>query len=238
MIRKLITLAAIPAAALALALPASAGPKPHGVSNATSVCGASCDDVSGELLGPGFILNASNLGGTGGNQGRKVNLRAGSNAAPNEDYDIDVVGLLHQFCKASGGNGQIPAGSYQCLTLLPLTPNAPVFEANFTPNSLATSFCAGAVAPVNGYKLRLEPCGTTKTYFVEDLPDADYDTFTYLPLIAANSASGTHPLVVTVREFGTSPAHQVYLSQLNLTGSDGAVSSQLVIHPVPVGPFS
>jgi hypothetical protein len=113
-----------------------------------------------------------------------------------------------------------------------------VFEANFTPNSLATSFCAGAHAAVSGRLIRLVPCGTVKSYFIEDLPDADYDAHTYVPLIYAADRSGSHPLVVTVREFGSHPRHQVYLSQLNLTGSDGAVSSQLVIKPVPVGPFS
>ena len=232
--RAILAALAIAATGLLAAAPAAAATHP----DATSVCGASCDDVSGELLGPSFILNATNLGGTGPFQGRKINLRAGSNSAPNEDFDIDQVGLLHQFCTASGGNGQIAASSYACLTLLPLTPNAPVFEANFTPNSIASNFCAGALAPTAGFKLRLEPCGTVRTYFIEDLPDADYDAFTYVPLIDGADTRGTHPLVVTVREFGSRPAHQVFLSQLNLTASDGAVSSQLVLRPVPAGPFS
>ena len=236
MFKRILTLAAAGAAAAGLALAVPAGAVTH--PNATSVCGTACDDVSGELLGPGFILNATNLGGTGPFQGRKINLRAGSNSAPNEDFDIDVVGLLHQFCTASGGNGQIAASSYACLTLLPLTPNAPVFEANFTPNSIASNFCAGALAPVAGFKLRLEPCGTVRTYFIEDLPDADYDAFTYVPLIYAADTNGSHPLVVTVREFSKRPAHQVALAPLNLTASDGAVSAQLVLRPVPAGPFS
>jgi hypothetical protein len=235
MIKRILTLAAAGAASLGLALAVPAGATTH--PNATSVCGAGCDDVSGELLGPSFILNATNLGGTGPFQGRKINLRAGSNSAPNEDFDIDVVGVLHQFCTASGGDGEIAATSYACLTLLPLTPSAPVFEANFTPNSIASQFCAGALAPTAGFKLRLERCGSVRTYFVEDLPDADFDAFTYVPLIYAADTRGSHPLVVTVREFGR-PAHQVVLEPLNLTGSDGVVSAQAVRRPIDVGPFS
>ena len=237
MIRKLIALAAIPAAALALALPASAAAVRPAVTGATSVCGASCDDVSGELLGPSFILNASSFGGVGGtDQGRKVNLRAGSNSRSNEDWDIDVVGTLENFCtRYPGGNGQIAASSFACLTL-PST--AQVFEANFTPNSLATSYCAGALAPVAGFKIRLEKCGTSKTFFVEDDGDADYDASTYVPLVYGADTNSSHPLVVTVNTNSTRPGNQVTLQQLNLTGSDGAVSGQLVISPVPAGPFS
>ena len=60
MIKRILTLAAAGAASLglALAVPAGAVTHPH----ATTVCGVNCDDVSGELLGPSFILNASGVG--------------------------------------------------------------------------------------------------------------------------------------------------------------------------------
>jgi len=237
MIKRILTLAAAGAASLglALAVPASAATHP----NATSVCGSVCSDVSGELLGPTMILNASNVGGTGPFKGRIINLRGGSNNLPNEDFKVRVAGLLHQFCTASGGNGQVTASSYACLTLLPLTPSAPVFEVQFAPNSIESGYCAGALAATDGFKLRLRLCGTVKSYFIEDLPDADFDgPNTFVPLIFAADTRGTNPLVVTATEFTSHPAHQVLLRRLNLTASDGVVAAQGVLRPPPAGPFS
>jgi hypothetical protein len=236
-LKRILTLAAASAAALgiALAVPAGAVTHPH----ATTVCGPVCVDVSGELLGPSMILNASNVGGTGPFRGRILNLRAGSNSAPNEDFKVRVAGLLHQFCSASGGNGRVASSSYACLTLLPLTPSAPVFELQFAPNSIESGYCAGALAAIADYKLRLRLCGTVKSYFIEDLPDADVDgPNTYVPLIFAADARGTNPLVVTATEFTSHPAHQVRLRRLNLTASDGVVAAQGVLRPPTAGPFS
>jgi hypothetical protein len=235
MIKRLLTLAAAPVTALALALPASAATHPH----ATTVCGPTCQDVSGELLGPTMILNASGIGGTGPFKGRIINLRGGGNSFPNEDFKVRTAALLHQLCTASGGNGQVAASSYACLILLPLTPNAPVFEAEFAPNSVESGYCAGALAATNDFKLRLRLCGTPKSWFIEDLPDADYDgPNTYVPLIFAADTRGTNPLAVTATTFTSHPAFQVRLRRLNLTASDGAVSSQLVIRPPGTGPFA
>ena len=240
MIKRILTLAAAGAASLglALAVPAGATTHPH----ATTVCGVNCDDVSGELLGPSFILNAS---GTGRDTAspfahRIVNLRQGSNQATNEDWDADQVGTLNDFCsRYPGGNGQIPATSYACVHLNQF---APVFEAEFTPNSVESNYCAGAWSARPGKVLRLFPCGTSRTFFVEDADSVDPSegpTGAYVALVYARDTHTTDPLVATVREFSTHPAHQLYLSREQLTGADGAISSQLVTRaPLVTGPFS
>jgi hypothetical protein len=237
---KIFALAAATAAAASLALAGSATAATH--PHATTVCGVNCDDVSGELLGPSFILNAS---GTGRDTAsafahRIVNLRNGSNQASNEDWDADQVGTLNDFCtRYPGGNGQIPATSYACVHLPQF---APVFEAQFTPLSVASDYCAGAYSARAGKVLRLFPCGTARTFFVEDkdsLDPAEGPTGAYVALVYALDTHTTDPLVATVREFSTHPAHQLYLSREQLTGADGAISSQLVTRaPLVTGPFS
>jgi hypothetical protein len=236
---KRITAAALGAvAAAALALPASAATHPA----ATTVCGANCDIVSGELLGPSFILNASGVGRDTASPfaHRIVNLRQGSNQAANEDWDADQVGTLNDFCKRyPGGNGQIPATSYACVQLPQFSP---VFEAEFTPNSVESNYCAGAWSARPGKVLRLFPCGTARTFFVEDADSIDPGegpTGAYVALVYAPDTHTSDPLVATVREFSTHPAHQLYLSREQLTGADGAISAQLVTRaPLIVGPFS
>jgi hypothetical protein len=240
MIKRILTLAAAGAASLGLALAAPAGAVTH--PHATTVCGVNCDDVSGELLGPSFILNASGVGRDTSSPfaHRIVNLRAGSNQATNEDWDADRVGFLNDFCsRYPGGNGQIPATSYACVHLGQW---APVFEAQFTPNSVNSDFCAGAWSAREGKVLRLFPCGTARTFFVEDADSIDPGegpTGAYVALVYAPDTHTSDPLVATVREFSTHPAHQLYLSREQLTGADGAISSQLVTRaPLVVGPFS
>jgi hypothetical protein len=236
---KILALAATLAAGASLALaaaPASATAHPH----ATTVCGVNCDDVSGELLGPSFILNASSTGRNTVSPfaHRIVNLRNGSNQATNEDWDADRVGFLNDFCtRYPGGNGQIPATSYACVHL---SQWAPVFEAEFTPNSVSSDFCAGAWSPKAGNKIRLFPCGTARTFFVEDISGIDPGegpTGNYVPLVYAPDTHTTDPLVVAATEFTAHPAHQLVLQREQLTGADGAIAAQLVTEaPLLTGP--
>jgi len=240
MYKRFITLAAAGAAAGALALAGSAGATTH--PHATTVCGVNCDDVSGELLGPSFILNASSVGRNTASPfaHRIVNLRNGSNQASNEDWDADQVGTLNDFCtRYPGGNGQIPSTSYACVHLPQF---APVFEASFTPLSVDSNYCAGAWSPKAGNKIRLFPCGTARTFFVEDISGIDPTegpTGNYVPLVYAPDTHTTDPLVVAVTEFTSHPQHQLVLQREVLTGADGAISAQLVTQaPLLTGPFS
>jgi hypothetical protein len=161
--------AGLAAAALlpGLAATAAAGASaPHGRSNATIVCAAECLDLSGNLLGPGFIQNASRLGGIGGtDQGRKVNLRRGGNARGNEDFVFRVDGFVRQFC-GPGKHDLFSPISYQCLHYRFL----PVFEANFAPDSNQSGFCAGVGRAVQGARVRLERCGASaRTLWIGDV---------------------------------------------------------------------
>jgi hypothetical protein len=236
MIHKFLALAATVGASLALALPASAATHPH----ATTACGNRCDDVSGELLGPTFILNASGVGRDTASPflHRVVNLRLGSNSATNEDWDVDKVGTLTQLCGNPGVN-TIDPSSYACLNL---SPWAPVFQAELTPNSNPTGFCAGAYAPVEGFKVRLFPCGRQRTFFVEDINGQDPGegpTGNYIALVYAPDTSASNPLVVGVREFSAHPKFQIVLQREVLTDTDGAVARQLVTQaPLLTGPYA
>src|SRR5450755_1776770 len=158
-----LSIKAAAAAAVAAALLGPAGltaawaSAPPGRSNATVVCGGQCLDLSSTLLGPGFIQNASDLGGAvGTDRGRKVNLRRGGDARTNEDFVIRVDGFVRQFCGRAAGDFFSPT-SYQCLHYRPF----PVFEANFAPDSNESGYCAGVGAAAQGFKVRLEPCGAS-----------------------------------------------------------------------------
>ena len=143
-----------------------------------------------------------------------------------------------QLCGNPGVN-TIDPSSYSCLNLSPF---APVFQAELTPNSNPTGFCAGAFAPVAGFRIRLFPCGTARTFFVEDINGLDPGegpTGNYVALVYAPDTSASNPLVVAVQEFSKHPAFQIVLQREVLTDTDGAVARQLVDRtPLRVGPFS
>ena len=64
-------------------------------------------------------------------------------------------------------------------------------------------------------------------------------TGAYVALVYARGTSTSDPLVPTAEEFGTHPQHKLVLRREQLTGADGAISSQLVTRaPLVVGPFS
>ncbi len=144
----------------------NAGSLPQGRSNATIVCGGLCLDLSSNLLGPGFIQNASRVGGVAGtDQGRKVNLRRGGNARTNEDFVFSADGFVRQFCGTAKDDLFSPI-SYQCLHYRFL----PVFEANFAPDSNESGYCAGVREAIQGAKVRLERCGASaRTLWIGDV---------------------------------------------------------------------
>jgi hypothetical protein len=218
----------------ALASPATAKP------GATTVCGSTCQDVWGPLFGPQYILNATNLGAIhpGALQGRKLNLRQGNTSAINEDFEVFRVGVLSQFCTASGGNGQAPATGYACLSLLPFSPRSPVFEVQFAPNSDETHFCAGALAATNNFKIRLRRCGTRLSFFIQDDLDAvETSGGVFVPLIFLADRASSHPLVATVLEFSTSPVKRLVIRRLDRTAAGDPVNAQLAHEPPTNGPF-
>lgn len=241
--RLSIKAATVAAAAAALLGPAGAtaawASAPHGRSNATMVCGGQCLDLSSTLLGPGFIQNASGLGGAvGTDRGRKINLRSGGNARINEDFVISVDGFVRQFCGRAAGDFFSPT-SYQCLHYRPF----PVFEANFAPDSNESGYCAGVRAAAQGSKVRLEPCGrSARTLWIGDVrnlcgPVTSHDTTTAtLPTGAPQGAPSASPLAgdqvipLTVTDSGQVDADSVVVDDTTL-GSDLIVNTDYTAGP-------
>jgi hypothetical protein len=236
-IRGLYVLAATVAVSSALGLAgataASAGVhtvRPH----ATTVCdnnrhdsrSPECTNISSLLLNqgnrPNFIQNATQKGLKAGSlyRNRIINLRQASDTRTNEDFNIQLVGFTDQLCGTGGVNSLDPT-SFACLNY----PNYPVFEGNFTPNSNDSGFCVGAISATEGFKARLERCGTPRTMWVADLagsvtivlPGGGF-VLVYFPLEFAADTSATHPLVLTLQPNSKNPSNLLTLQQENFSG--------------------
>jgi hypothetical protein len=247
-IRGLYVLAASVAVSTALGLAGAtaASASTHSVKPAsTTVCNNSsmpCTNISNLLLnqgnGPDFVQNATGLGAVGGtDQGRKVNLRQASDTRINEDFVVRLVGTLGQLC-GTGGANSIDATSYACLNY-PTT--YPVYQAQFAPDANESGFCVGALSATEGFKIRLERCGSPKSFFVGDLAaqitvtlPAPFQPLVYFPLEFAADTSATNPLVLTLNPNTKSPANELFLEQENFSG--GAVPDrQMFTLTDPVG---
>jgi hypothetical protein len=234
-IRGLYVLAASIAVSSALGLAgataASAAIHPH----ATTVCDNNpgtvsprCTNISNLLLNqdnaPQFIQNATQKGVKAGSlyQNRIVNLRQASNTRTNEDFIIRFVGVLGQLC-GTGGVNSIDPTSYACLNY---PPTYPVYQGQFAPNSNESGFCVGAISATEGFKVRLERCGSPRTFWVADLaadiqvtlPGIKPLVLVYFPLEFAADTSASNPLVMTLNPNSTSPKNLLTLQQENFSG--------------------
>jgi hypothetical protein len=231
-IRGLSVLAASVAVSTALGLAGAtaASASTHAVKpHATTVCNNStmpCTNISNLLLnqgnGPDFVQNATGLGAVGGtDQGRKVNLRQASDTRINEDFVIREVGTIGQLC-GTGGVNSIDPTSYACLNYPAFYP---VYQGQFAPDSNESGFCVGALAATLGFKIRLERCGSPKSFWVADLAasititvPAPFQPLVYFPLEFAADSSASNPLVLTLNPNSTRPANALTLQQENFAG--------------------
>ena len=234
-IKGLYVLAASVAVSTALGLAgataASAAVHPH----ATTVCdnnpgtvSPACTNISNLLLNqdnaPQFIQNATEKGVQAPSlyKNRIVNLRQASNTRTNEDFIIRFVGVLGQLC-GTGGVNSIDPTSYACLNYPPFYP---VFQGQFAPNSNETGFCVGAISATEGFKVRLERCGTPRTFWVGDLaasiqitlPGINPFILVYFPLEFAADTSASNPLVMTLNPNSSNPKNLLTLQQENFSG--------------------
>jgi hypothetical protein len=218
---------------LAGATAASAGT--HVKPRATTVCNNSadfpCTNISSLMLnqgnGPDFVQNVTSLGSVGGtNQGRKVNLRQASDTRVNEDFIIRFVGTVGQLCGTGGVNSLDPT-SYACLVYNQNSEGYfPVYQAQFAPDSNESGFCVGAMSATLGFKIRLERCGSPKSFWVGDLaasititkPSGKHDKLVYFPLEFAADTSASNPLVLTLDPNSTRPTNALSLQQENFSG--------------------
>jgi len=252
-IRGLYVLAASVAVSSALGLAgataatASTHVKPH----ATTVCdnnrhdsrSPECTNISNLLLnqdnGPAFIQNATQKGVKAGSlyQNRIVNLRQASNTRTNEDFIIRQVGVLAQLC-GTGGVNSIDPTSYACLNY---PGGYPVFQGQFAPNSNESGFCVGAISATLGFKVRLEQCGSPRTFWVGDIGASititlpgGHQVLVYFPLEFAADTSASNPLVMTLNPNSKNPSNLLTLQQENFSG--GSVPDrQMFTLTLPVG---
>src|ERR1044071_2168291 len=205
----LATLVAVSTVGLAGAAAASAS-TPRFKPAETTVCNNStmpCTNISNLMLNqgnaPDFIQNASGWGVVPPSlyQGRKINLRHDSNTRTNEDFIIRMVGNLGQLCGTGGANSIDPT-SYACLNY-PSTYR--VYEAVFAPDGNESGYCVGAMSATLGFKIRLERCGTPRSFWIPDLKagivvtnPGGHQRLHYFPLEFAADTSLTHPLVLTL----------------------------------------
>ncbi len=221
--------AALAAAASGFGLLGATGAQAAVHPHTTTVCGnapgaAKCTSISSLLLNqnndPSFVQNA--VGGKT-TVGRKINLRQASDTRTNEDFAITFAGNLGQLC-GTGGVNSIDPTSYACLNYPDFYP---VYQAQFEPDSNQTGDCVGALAAVAGYKSRLEPCGSPRTFWVGDLAASITLTFpsfqplVYFPLEFAADTSASNPLVLTLNTNTTKPTNELFIQHENFSG--GAV---------------
>jgi hypothetical protein len=213
--------------ALGLAGATAASAATHAKPHATTVCNNStmpCTNISNLLLnqgnGPDYVQNATGLGAVGGtNQGRKVNLRQASDTRINEDFVIRFVGTVGQLCERSGVNSLDPT-SYACLVYdFNGGSDYPVYQGQFAPDSNESGFCVGALSATLGFKIRLERCGSPKSFFVADLAasititvPAPFQPLVYFPLEFAADTSASNPLVLTLNPNSTRPTNALTLA--------------------------
>lgn len=213
----LATLATVPLAVAAFALPASASAAhPRPISNATTVCGSACVDVSTIFGGPFEIQNAHN----GFNPGDRIGLRAASDAFTNEDFQASFTGIVGSVTTPGSAcfAGLLPPDSKLCLD--GLYHFDPVWQLVGAPDANQTDLCVGVTAPLQDQKLRLVPCQSTTTLWVADLPNAHSGG---VPWINGADTSFSNPLVATVLGGDTAGIHdQMELTREN--PSAGVVS--------------
>ena len=198
----------------------------------TTVCqnsGMRCTNISNLMLnqdnGPVFIQNATQKGVKAPSlyQNRIVNLRQASNTRTNEDFIIRQVGVLAQLC-GTGGVNSIDPTSYACLNYPGFYP---VFQGQFAPNSNESGFCVGAISATEGFKVRLERCGTPRTFWVGDIAASVQVTIVfnnapfllfYFPLEFSADTSASNPLVMTLNPNSKNPSNLLTLQQENFSG--------------------
>ncbi len=229
-----VVLAATASLAVMGATSAMASTHPHSrtaIRNATPACGANCQDFSSRLLGPNTIANAYVSGDTGSvpsRPGQDITLKFASNAHPNEDFNVQQVGFVSDYCRSNTNpDGILSSTSVACIDFF----GSPVYELDWTPFGNDSGYCAGTTGtPYNGMNVKLVDCGTTEgSLFIQDNANAGVSTdncadtsdtgVDYSDYISGATTQFSHPYVATVNAGTSRPDNQVQLWRRNvLTG--------------------
>jgi hypothetical protein len=217
---------------------AMAASHPHSrtaIRNATPACGSYCQDFSSRLLGPRTIANAYVSGDTGavpGHPGQDVTLKYASNSHPNEDFNVQQVGFVSDFCRSNTNpDGILRSTSVACIDYY----GNPVYELDWTPFGNDSGYCAGTMGtPYNGMNVKLVDCGSTEgSLFIQDNSNAGPATNgcsntsgntsdtgpNFSDYISGATTQFSHPYVATVNAGTHRPDNQLQLWRRNvLTG--------------------
>jgi hypothetical protein len=190
---------------LAGAGPASASLAAPAAPAASTACGATCFDLSSQVLGPARIQR--HFG-----SGSGVRLQPGSTSGPAEDFTSASVGTLGTLC----AGGEIPAGAYVCGNPGGQFPGSQIVrEWNWAPDGNETGSCEGVAAERSGQRVILADCGRPQA---TDLWVPDYARGTgpgtcltgrYCPWY---SVSAHKPLVLRVGTAGPAGRLVIWLS--------------------------
>lgn len=191
--------AAAPAPAVAPALAAAPAPA------ASRSCGATCFDLSSQVLGPARIQRHAG-------PGSGVSLQPGAPAVPAEDFTSDTVGTLGALC----AGGEIPAGAYVCGNPGGQFPGSQIVrEWNWAPDGNETGSCEGVASERSGQRVILEDCGRPQA---TDLWVPDYARGTGRGACLTGrycawySVSAHKPLVLRVAQAGPAGRLVIWLS--------------------------
>jgi hypothetical protein len=196
----------------------------------TGSCGPTCVEVS--FLQPGRQwVQVDYYGRTG--TGTANNLQARTDTNPNEDFRPDGEGAIIPVYCASPGVAAINSilTNNQCELLFNAgLDSSTAFQLQFSPLGVESNMCSGTVGdanPVNGDRIRLEPCGATAdTLWIADSPDSG--PHGSVPYINGASSNYSNPLVVTA--VSGAPKYQKLEVRWLITDTAGIVSDrQLVV---------
>lgn len=243
--RKLITGAVLAiglvAAPLASGTASLASVKPA----ATTTCGSYCQDFSSELLGTSQIGNAYTNGT--GHVGTLVNLHLADNSRSNEDFTVQQVGLVSDYCRSEDNpDGILPSTSVPCTHFY----NNDVYELDYSPFGNDSGLCLGTVGkPFNGMPVRLVDCGSSQgslliqqnnnasasTDACTTLNPSTNDGIDFSAYISGATPVFSHPFVTTVDSGTGKPTNQVELwRQQTLTGGTIRDSQEFCFQSGPV----
>jgi hypothetical protein len=184
------------AGALAVSVaPASAAV--HGVKPmATTTCDSLgiCTNLFDQQEGPQYILWSAKK------YSAPVLIRHASNADPREDFAVQEVGTLADFCKIYGGSGLIPNNAYVCINY---GPSFPVYQFEAAPYSVTSGLCIAVKGKAtNGKDVLERDCGAAAhSLWVADVNNEVGDTNSLIgvdfPLVNGSDSSFSNALVLT-----------------------------------------
>jgi hypothetical protein len=232
--RKLIAVLAMAFATAGLSLTAAAGANAATTApraahpNATTVCGDFCFNLWNGYLGPNMLQNAYQ----GAGLGHVIQMRNGSNAYVDEDFEFSFTGIVgNAFTPGSAcAAGLLPHSSKLCLDGTYFAD--PVWQAVFSPDSNSTNQCIGVARAFDGARVQLVSCQDKGTLWVSDTDNPGDNGNT--PYINGADSGFANPLVLNLNGSSHSPKLQLDLSNEN--PSAGVVNDHKQFG-VYIGPF-